>query len=151
MEAFKMRKRPVHRAWAQAFTLTIATIGSATAVYAQTTEFGEHEYHRSCAACHGRSGKGDGPVSKVLKIAPSDLTRLSGSNKGVFPVSRVYDAIDGKAEVLAHGERDMPVWGETYKRELMYPGSTLSPEVMASIVRGRILALIEYISTLQGK
>jgi mono/diheme cytochrome c family protein len=146
-----MRKRPMHRVWVQAFILTVAIIGSANAAYAQTTELGENEYHRSCAACHGRTGKGDGPVSKVLKIPPSDLTRLSESNKGVFPVSRVYDAIDGKSEVLAHGERDMPVWGETYKRELMYPGSTLSAEAIASIVRGRILALIEYISTLQGK
>ncbi len=47
--------------------------------------------------------------------------------------------------------REMPVWGENYTRELKYPGSTLSEDVIQTMVRLRVLALIEYISTLQGK
>jgi hypothetical protein len=54
-----------------------------------------------------------------------------------------------------HGKRDMPVWGEVYKPTW---GSAqtgiplyVSKELAESIVRARILALIEYISTLQGK
>ena len=57
---------------------------------------------------------------------------------------------DGRTEVVAHGTRDMPVWGETYTRELKYPGSMLSKEMTESMARVRMLALIEYISTLQG-
>jgi hypothetical protein len=26
-------------------------------------------------------------------------------------------AIDGRYEILAHGEREIPVWGEVFKRE----------------------------------
>ena len=128
----------------------LAVLGSVNLVHAQATELGKDEYVRSCAACHGVTGKGDGSVAKSLVKPPTDLTRLSEANKGVFPISRVYAAIDGRIEVIAHGTRDMPVWGETYTRELKYPGSMLSKEMTESMVRVRMLALIEYISTLQG-
>jgi hypothetical protein len=100
---------------------------------------------------HGLTGKGDGPIAKSLKRPPPDLTRLSAANQGVFPVSRVYEVIDGTIEIMTHGTRDMPVWGEKYPLELKYPGSTLSQGIIDAMVRVRILALIEYISTLQGK
>jgi mono/diheme cytochrome c family protein len=108
----------------------------------------------SCAACHGVSGKGDGPVARTLKLRPADLTSLSKTNKGVFPFSRVYEVIDGRFEVEAHGKRDMPIWGEIYKPTWNSIQSPVPPvyskEVAESIVRSRILALIEYISTLQS-
>jgi len=128
-------------------------IGASGAAYAQGAEIGKFEYFNSCAACHGITGKGDGPVVKSLIKPPTDLTRLSETNSGVFPFSRVYDVIDGRFEVATHGTREMPVWGDIYKRSsaqgqnatLLY----LSKEVVESIVRARILALIDYIFTLQ--
>jgi hypothetical protein len=36
---------------------------------------------------------------------PSDLTRLSEANNGVFPVSRVHEVIDGRIESLIPGTR----------------------------------------------
>ena len=136
--------------WIQTLVYMLAALGNVNLVHAQPTELGKDEYVRSCAACHGVVGKGDGPAAKSLIKPPTDLTRLSEANKGVFPISRVYAAIDGRIEVIAHGTRDMPVWGETYTRELKYPGSMLSKEMTDSMVRVRMLALIEYISTLQG-
>ena len=136
--------------WIQALVCVLAALGNVNLVYAQTTELGKDEYVRSCAACHGVTGKGDGPAAKSLIKSPPDLTKFSETNKGVFPISRVYAAIDGRIEVVAHGTRDMPVWGETYTRELKYPGSMLSKEMTESMARVRMLALIEYISTLQG-
>jgi mono/diheme cytochrome c family protein len=127
-----------------------AALSNVNLVYAQAIDIGKDEYVRSCAACHGVTGKGDGPAAKSLIRPPTDLTKLSEANKGVFPVSRVYNAIDGRIQVIAHGTRDMPVWGEIYTRELQYPGSMLSKEIIESMVRIRMLALIEYISTLQG-
>jgi hypothetical protein len=59
---------------------------------------------RSCASCHGVDGKGNGPVAKTLKQPPADLTKLSENNKGVFPISRVYGVIDGRIQVIVHGE-----------------------------------------------
>ena len=136
--------------WIQALLCLLVALGNVNLVHAQTTELGKDEYVRSCAACHGVTGKGDGPAAKSLIKPPTDLTKLSEANKGVFPISRVYAAIDGRIEVVAHGTRDMPVWGEAYTRELKYPGSMLSKEMTESMVRVRMLALIEYISTLQG-
>ena len=139
--------------WIGVLIAVSAVIGFAKVVYAQGTEFGKNEYVRSCAACHGVTGKGDGPVASSIKKSPADLTKLSEANKGVFPISRVYDVIDGRVEVMTHGTRDMPVWGEIYTRELIsqLPRDFLSQEMIGAIVRVRILGLIEYISTLQGK
>ena len=139
--------------WIAVLIAVSAVIGFAKVVYAQGTEFGKNEYGRSCAACHGVTGKGDGPVANSIKKPPADLTKLSEANKGVFPISRVYDVIDGRVEVMTHGTRDMPVWGEIYTQELIsqLPRDFLSQEMIGAIVRVRILGLIEYISTLQGK
>ncbi len=137
--------------WSVALIAVLAAVGCADVVFAQGAEFGRDEYVWSCAACHGVAGKGDGPVAGSFNRPPTDLTKLLEANKGVFPVSRVYDVIDGRAAVIAHGTRDMPVWGGTYMRQLRYPGSTLSQETMEAMVRARILGLIEYIWTLQGK
>jgi hypothetical protein len=100
------------------------------------------------------TGKGDGPVIRSLIKSPPDLTKLSEANHGVFAFSHVYDVIDGRIEVISHGTRDMPVWGEVYRREVGSQqngmvSNFLAKEVAGSIVRARILALIEYISTLQ--
>jgi mono/diheme cytochrome c family protein len=112
---------------------------------------GRNEFLQSCASCHGVSGKGDGPVAKSLSPRPSDLTKLSEANNGVFPVSRVHEVIDGRIERLVHGTRDMPVWGERYMREMISPEfpNFASKEWAEAMVRRRISALVEYISTLQ--
>jgi mono/diheme cytochrome c family protein len=132
--------------------LTAAAIMATFDVHAQPEENpGRSEFLQSCASCHGVSGKGDGPVAKSLRPRPADLTRLSESNKGVFPVSRVHEVIDGRMERLVHGTRDMPVWGERYMGEMVSPESPgfVSKEWAEAMVRRRISALVEYISTLQ--
>jgi len=119
----------------------------------QGIEFGKAEFQKSCASCHGTSGKGDGPVAKSLTKKPADLSKLAENNQGVFPVSRVYDVIDGRVQVMVHGPREMPVWGEVYARDLTarMPRDFMSKELADAMVRVRILMLIEYLSTLQGK
>jgi len=67
-----------------------------------------------CAACHGKEGKGDGPVAKTLKATPPDLTKLSARNRGTFPAIKVRRSIEGAIEVPAHGTPDMPVWGALF-------------------------------------
>lgn len=54
-------------------------------------------------------------MAKVLKIQPADLTRLARSRQGRFPREEVYNAIDGRREVLGHGPTGMPVWGATFQ------------------------------------
>jgi hypothetical protein len=133
-----------------------AIIASSGAGHAQGIDIGKNEYLKSCAICHGTAGKGDGSIVQYLKLNPTDLTKLSESNFGVFPFARVYDVIDGRFEVAIHGRRDMPVWGEAFQP---VPSSTqfrlfpndVSKELAESIVRTRVLALIDYIFSLQAK
>ena len=129
-----------------------AMIATIEVLQAQPEEnAGRIEFLQSCASCHGVSGKGDGPVAKSLSPSPSDLTKLSEANNGVFPISRVHEIIDGRMERALHGTRDMPVWGDHYMQEMTGKESRefVSKEWNEAIVRRRILALVEYISTLQ--
>lgn len=44
-------------------------------------ELGEQIYMSKCAACHGRHGKGDGLLTDVMKIKPTDHTDSGKMNK----------------------------------------------------------------------
>jgi mono/diheme cytochrome c family protein len=79
---------------------------------------GEALYARHCAACHGAEGRGDGPVAPALGRPPTDLTTLARRSGGRFDAQRVAAAIDGRSSVVAHGTRDMPVWGVVFEQEL---------------------------------
>jgi mono/diheme cytochrome c family protein len=138
-----------------AAALGAALVVAPSLVYAQATDIGKIEYVNSCAVCHGDSGKGDGPLVKSLKIVPTDLTILQMNNNGVFPTGRVYEVIDGREAIAAHGPRDMPVWGDRFKEKssertelALRFGSSIDAEAFA---RDRIFALIRYLSGLQNK
>jgi mono/diheme cytochrome c family protein len=69
-----------------------------------------------CASCHGRDGKGDGPVASALNRRPPDLTAIARRNSGRFPTDRVERFVTGDREAtLAHGSADMPVWGPIFQ------------------------------------
>ena len=113
---------------------------------------GKLEYQSNCAICHGASGKGDGSFNVLLKKQAADLTVLSKNNGGVFPFNRTYAVISGATDVVGHGPRNMPIWGNYYNEQAT---SQLGPSDrqtdMRAFARARILALVEYISTLQAK
>jgi mono/diheme cytochrome c family protein len=67
-----------------------------------------------CASCHGADGKGNGPVAPALNSKPSDLTAIAQRNGGVFPAQRMRTIIAGDAVILAHGSREMPIWGPIF-------------------------------------
>lgn len=104
------------------------------------------EYRTSCQVCHGPGGKGDGPMAEVLKIKPSDLTALSKKNDGKFPFLKVFQVIDGRALVPAHGTRDMPVWGRSYTSNI---GEKYGPYGGEAAIRARVLELVYFVQTLQ--
>ncbi len=72
---------------------------------------GQETFMRYCAACHGESGQGDGPVAKGLPITTPDLTRLRQRKGEQFPEDVLRKIIDGREIVIVHGTRYMPVWG----------------------------------------
>jgi hypothetical protein len=103
---------------------------------------GKQMFEAYCAACHGKEGKGDGPVAAALKAPPIDLTVLARQNNGKFPSIRVAKAITGEAGIPAHGSKEMPVWGPVFV--------SMSHQ-HESQVHLRIANLTEYIKSLQQK
>ncbi len=126
--------------------------------WAQDSDTGKFEYQSGCASCHGNDGRGHGPVSEQLKVAPADLTILAKKNNGVFPVNAVFETIYGLKVIIAHGTRDMPIWGYRFAPSF---NSALSPNPSEkftnlsydpdAVVRGRILAVIDYLNRIQEK
>ena len=88
----------------------------------------------------------------MLKTPPADLTKIAERNNGVLPIAKTYAMIDGRMEVMLHG-RDMPVWGEIFEEALKsrMPRDYMSENLRNAYIRDRILMIIEFISTLQGK
>lgn len=68
----------------------------------------------------------------------------------MFPYQRVYEVIDGRQAIGAHGPRDMPIWGARYQTAAAgyYMDVPYDPE---AFVRTRIAALAEYVYRLQAK
>lgn len=102
------------------------------------------DYQLYCASCHGVMGRGDGPVADALMRQPSDLTTLSQRNEGIYPRTQVAFIIDGRGDILAHGPREMPVWGEFFGQD-DYGNATPAG------ARERIEALTDYLEFLQRK
>lgn len=136
--------------WLLAIAGCSALLGTALAQNKpERADLGKREFEANCASCHGTSGKGNGILVEHLRKSPPDLTLLAKKNGGVFPLSRMYDVIDG-ADVPAHGTRDMPVWGRDYKIKAAeyFVDMPYDPE---AYTRARILALLEYLNRLQAK
>lgn len=135
--------------WTASFVLA-GLLGALPAAAQDGSRLGRIEFNAYCAQCHGASGKGDGIIAHLLTVAPADLTGLQRDNGGVFPFARIYDTIESGGAIGAHGTPEMPAWGERYTVDafLLYD-FRIDPAERDAFIRGRILALTEFISTLQ--
>jgi len=138
-----------HFVFAQAL-FSIVGLSSALAAD-KPIDIGKGEYDAACAVCHGIKGKGDGPLASQMTARIPDVTVLAKNNNGVFPFDRVYQMIDGRQEVKAHGTRDMPVWGRAFSRQTSIYFENYPAHDLESAARSRILALTEYLYRLQAK
>ena len=114
---------------------------------AEVAAVGRPLYEDNCMVCHGHTAKGDGPmVTFGLLVVPApDLTQVSQKNNGQFPFWQMYRVIDGREAVKGHGEREMPMWGDEFRLDA---GSST---MLQTEVRGKILALVYYLQSLQEK
>jgi mono/diheme cytochrome c family protein len=108
-------------------------------------EAGRQFYMRYCSSCHGADAKGDGIVAPLMKPRPADLTQLAKRDNGTFPFQSVAKAIDGRETLRAHGDPDMPVWGDILSKE------ETSPLGSSSMVRTKVASITAYLQSIQQK
>lgn len=100
---------------------------------------GRANYVAFCAACHGLSGRGDGPAVPALKVAVPDLTLTTARRAGKFDAVAVERFIAGVDKVpAAHGSSDMPMWGAMFRSDGSDSTATL-----------RLQNLVKYLQTIQ--
>ena len=122
-----------------------AEVPSNSAITAAATDF-----HNLCAPCHGRSGKGDGPVGHVMRTKPADLTTIAKRNSGVFPDELIYETIEGLDMPLSHGTLQMPIWGDVFLNQAVGKSTSIKEAKKAETkVERRIKSLVEYLKTIQ--
>lgn len=102
---------------------------------------GRKEFVENCAACHGRTGVGDGPMAANLIREPSNLTTLAERNNGVFPRDYVMSTIDGLNRD-PHFSGAMPEFGEGDMGAQVMVGRTPVP--------AKLLALTNYLESIQN-
>ena len=113
---------------------------TATIARADDVKQGHALYLRYCASCHGLTGEGDGPMARALTTPPANLRMLSERYGNPLPEDQIARFIDGRADVKAHGPRDMPVWGERFYLET--GGNERA-------VKHRIASLVAYLQSIQ--
>jgi mono/diheme cytochrome c family protein len=128
-----------------ALIASLAVCLAATMIQAADETPGKETYVRYCGACHGPGGKGDGIAGTFMRPKPIDLTQIAKKNKGEFPFTRVMETIDGRNTVRAHGDPQMPVWGE------ILTDQASSPMARQNEARGKVMAITDYIRSIQEK
>ena len=103
--------------WATPFLGLLLLAGAAAIAEADDVALGRQIYLQRCVSCHGLTGEGDGPVAPALSTPPANLRRLSERFGNPLPEDQIARFIDGRAQVKAHGPRDMPVWGARFYAE----------------------------------
>ena len=134
-------------------TIALGAILSSSALARDSLTIGKSEYRNACAVCHAMDGKASVFIDQ-LKKAPGDLTLLAKKNGGKFPEERVAAMIDGRELVKAHGDRDMPVWGDRYAKDKVRAAEyycDMPYMDTEGFVKSRVNALIVYIKSIQAK
>lgn len=106
---------------------------------------GKDLYLKYCGACHGLAGEGDGVVSGLMRPAPTDLTVTARQGGGEYPFKKVMTQIDGTVTIRAHGDPDMPVWGD------VLADPTHDDGMRRADVQGRVFLIVKYLESLQKK
>ena len=104
----------------EAMPLIALVVGSAAMSRAQMALpiDGAKLFTQYCAACHGVKAAGNGPMAPALKTKVPDLTLITKRNGGTFPTDQVQAVVSGDKPALAHGTRDMPVWGPIFSSDI---------------------------------
>ena len=133
------------KAFARIFPMLAACTLAAPALAQDEFAAGREEYLAACAACHGENADGNGPIATMFATPVPDLRKIAARNEGVFPVFEVFQVVDGRTEIRAHGD-PMPLFGRRYEVEAEEITGRYGSDTMA---RARILELVYYLQSIQ--
>ena len=136
---------PIRFAQRALLILPVVVILPVAGFAAPTNDAAKAMYLQYCGACHGQSGKGDGVVSGFLRPRPTDLTQIAKKAGGAYSSPQVVQMIDGTKTVRAHGDPDMPVWGEVFRER------STTPLPRRVEIQGKLLLIAEYLRSIQEK
>jgi mono/diheme cytochrome c family protein len=118
-------------------------LGALACREASRPELGAAQYREYCASCHGAIAPG-GAVTGRKPDAP-DLTALAARFGSPLRRDELAAFIDGRRDVLAHGTRDMPVWGaRLYESYPQTPGTE-------AVRGGTVELLVDYLESVQRR
>lgn len=123
---------------------TIGIVAMLGACAAEPERTGREIYFANCADCHGDDGRGDGWVAAGLTRKPADLTQLSKRNRGVFPMTRVLNNIDGFHRKAPRGSV-MPEFGMIFGTET----TQVEIDGVVTPVPVDLLLVAEYLESIQ--
>jgi mono/diheme cytochrome c family protein len=107
---------------------------------------GQALYSEYCAACHGDTGRGNGPAAAALRPRPPDLTGLAARNRGSFPMLAVMGKVYGYSRGEGGGGGPMPEFGPLLEGEsVLYDAGDGIPTPTPV----RLIELAEYVRSLQ--
>lgn len=124
-----------------------ALLALAAPAFAQDVGEGQTIFQFHCATCHGLEATGNGPMAGALTVQPTNLTRLTTTNNGAFPITRVIMRIDGRDPLVSHGS-SMPIFGDFFEGYDVALKTETGQPIMTS---KPIVDLMAYLETLQAE
>lgn len=100
----------------------------------------------NCAACHGETAIGDGPLARAMAKPPANLTLISVRNGDQFPRAKVLSIIDGYTHTDLNGP-NMPEFGALLEGDLI-PFDT--GDGRPTPTPRKLVALVEYLESIQA-
>ncbi|MEQ8895499.1 MAG: c-type cytochrome [Roseovarius sp.] len=103
-------------------------------------------FAENCAACHGPTAKGNGPLSTGLGTPAADLTRIAARRNGVWPRLEIMSIVDGYTK-RTNPRDDMPVISALTEGPLVDfdTGNGITKQVPA-----RLVAMVAYLESVQS-
>jgi mono/diheme cytochrome c family protein len=128
----------------KASTSALLSVLLGSSAFAGDVATGQDLYLEHCAACHGLSAQGDGPMAPALMVKPKDLTQLANANDGSFPLKYVIKRIDGRKDLISHGSL-MPVYGHFFEGQDVMLKTDAGQPVMTSQPIGDLISWLKSI------
>lgn len=108
---------------------------------------GRSIYNDNCTSCHGKTGRGDGPLAGQLDRPVPDLTIIARENAGVFPMAEVLETIDGYTRRVRYGRTIMPEFGIALQAGPLVKFD--SGDGIPTPTPSRMIAIAEYLRSIQ--